>query len=458
MKHYDVLIAGAGFAGIYAAWRLARSGAKVALVEASAQIGGNLQSKRWKDWWVDNGTHNFDIRTPIGEDFYTDILGDNILIWDNQQWGCTTDRTWTMGFEMPDFGTDNPALAKAALADLAALKEAPEQPVPPHYLDWYRNTYGPTLTAAITPMLTKYTGADPTQFSSDARGALGMFSRPKLGTDEEMIALKESSRFWDDRVGVSLMSGDLRFAGKSVNNKFCYPARDALTGFCNAAQARLTAMGVDIFTSCGVSGIQDASDHVIVQAGERTFRAGRLFWSLPEVVLAKVLGIDVDLMSSAIPVGTAFFVFEVPASSIVGPDYLQDYSTARLPFRYNKVGVYSEQTRRDGTTIVTAEAPCHPARIREVATEANLARAWEAMLDVGYLKPGTTAGDAMVWGHPVAYTMPKAGWREPYEKAQAAFRDVSERIVGVEFGYRGRFNFMSFYENALESRLLGSAA
>lgn len=458
MKHYDVLIAGAGFAGIYAAWRLARSGAKVALVEASAQIGGNLQSKRWKDWWVDNGTHNFDIRTPIGEDFYTDILGDNILIWDNQQWGCTTDRTWTMGFEMPDFGTDNPALAKAALADLAALKEAPEQPVPPHYLDWYRNTYGPTLTAAITPMLTKYTGADPTQFSSDARGALGMFSRPKLGTDEEMIALKESSRFWDDRVGVSLMSGDMRFAGKSVNNKFCYPARDALTGFCNAAQARLTAMGVDIFTSCGVSNIQDADDHVIVQAGERTFRAGRLFWSLPEVVLAKVLGIDVDLMSSAIPVGTAFFVFEVPASSIVGPDYLQDYSTARLPFRYNKVGVYSEQTRPDGTTIVTAEAPCHPARIREVATEANLARAWEAMLDVGYLKPGTTAGDAMVWGHPVAYTMPKAGWREPYEKAQAAFRDVSERIVGVEFGYRGRFNFMSFYENALESRLLGSAA
>lgn len=454
MKHYDVLIAGAGFAGIYAAWRLTRSGVKVALVEASDKIGGNLQSKRWKDWWVDNGTHNFDIRTPTGEAFYTDILGDNMLVWDNQQWGCTTDRTWTMGFEMPDFGTDNPALAKAALADLAALKDATEKPVPKQYLDWYRNTYGPTLTEAITPMLAKYTGSDPAQFSSDARGALGMFSRPKLGTDAEMIALKESAHFWDARVGVSLLSGDARFAGKSVHNRFCYPARNALTGFCDAAQARLTAMGVDIFTSCGVSGIQDAPGHVIVRAGDHDFSAGRLFWSLPEMVLSKVLGIDVDLTSSAVPVGTCFFVFEVPESSIQGPDYLQDYSTARLPFRYNKVGVYSEQTRPDGTTIVTAEAPCHPAHIREVATEANLARAWEAFLDVGFLKPGTKASDAMVWGHPVAYTMPKAGWREPYDAAQARCREVSERIVGIDIGYRGRFNFMAVYDKTLEARLL----
>ncbi|SLN57629.1 hypothetical protein PSA7680_03024 [Pseudoruegeria aquimaris] len=458
MKHYDIIIAGAGFAGIYAAWRLARSGAKVALVEASDKIGGNLQSKRWKDWWVDNGTHNFDIRTPIGEEFYTDILRDNILIWDDQQWACTTGSHWTHGFEMPDFSEENPALAKAALAELASLEHAPEKPVPAHYLDWYRNTYGETLTKAITPMLEKYTGSDPAQFSADARGALGMFSRPKLGTDAEMIALKEKSPFWDARLGVSLMSGDPRFAGKSVNKKFCYPARGALTGFCDAALERLSELGVEIFTSCGVSGIEDAPGKVIVTAGGRQLSAGKLFWSLPEVVLAKVLGIEVDLMSSAVPVGTCFFVFEVPEASIQGPDYLQDYSTRRLPFRYNKIGTYSEQTRPDGTTIVTAEAPCHPARIKEMATEANLARAWDALLDVGYLAPGTEAGDSMFWGHPVAYTMPKAGWREPYDAAQAAFRQVSERIVGVEFGYRGRFNFMTFYETKLEARLLGESA
>lgn len=458
MTRHDVLIAGAGFAGIYAAWRLARSGARVALIEASDRIGGNLQSKRWKDWWVDNGTHNFDIRTPIGEDFYTDILGDNLQVWTDQQWASTTDRTWTTGFEMPDFGTDNPTLARTVLSELAAMQDAPPKPVPERYLDWYRETYGHALTEAITPMLAKYTGSDPVQISSDARGALGVFSRPKLGTNAQMIALKESSPFWDARIGVSLGSGDARFAGKSANNRFCYPARNALTGFCEAAQARLTALGVEIFTSCPVSAIRDAQGEVTLRAGDRLFSAPRLFWSLPEVVLARVLGIEVDPSVSTLPVGTGFFAFEVPESAILGPDYLHDYARARLPFRYNKIGVYSRQTRSDGTTLVTAEVPCHPARLAEVATEANLARAWEGFLDVGYLKPGTQASDAVAWGHPVAYTLPRPGWREAHERAQAAFAEVSRGIVGIDAGYRGRFSFMTFYETALEARLLGPAA
>ncbi|MEP3299045.1 MAG: NAD(P)-binding protein [Pseudoruegeria sp.] len=451
------MVAGAGFAGIYAAWRLARSGSKVALVEAADKIGGNLQSRPWNGYWVDNGTHNFDIRTPIGEAFYTDILQDNILIWDDQQWACTTNKTWTNGFEMPDFSVDNPALAQRALAELKALENEPQSTqVPDRYLDWYRLNYGATLTDSIIPMLRKYTGSDPALFSADARSSLGMFSRPKLGSDAEMIELKEKSPFWDDRLGVSLMSGDRRFAGKSTNKKFAYPARHGLKGFCDAAQKRLIEMGVDIYTGHGVNAISDSGQAVRVTAGDQTFTASKLFWSLPEVVLAKILDLEVDLMSSAVPVGTCFFAFEVPANSVQGPDYLQDYSQDRLPFRYNKVGIYGEQTKSNGNTLVTAEVPSHPANIKTVITDENQSRAWQALLDTGYLKPGTIAADAMYWGHPVAYTMPKAGWRTPYEKAQQLFNDVSERIVGVEFGYRGRFNFMMFYENKLQHKLLGT--
>lgn len=454
MKTYDVIIAGAGFAGVYAAWRLARSGAKVALVEASDKLGGNLHSPEWNGYYIDNGTHNFDIRTPIGEEFYTDILGDNILIFEDQQWACTSGTGWTWGFEMPDFGVEDPALAARAIEELKALQAKGEQPVPDAYLDYYRQTYGDVLTDAIIPMLKKYTGSDASQISADARGSLGMFSRPKLGTDAEMIALKESDAFWDARVGVSLMSGDDRFSGKSVNKKFCYPARHGLRGFCEAAELRLKELGVDIFMSSGVSAIGDAADHVVVTAGEHTLTGDKIFWSLPEVVLAKVLNLKVDLMSSAIPVGTCFFIYEVPVDSIAGPDYLQDYDTSRLPFRYNKAGVYSNQIKPDGSTYVTAEVPCHPAAIKSVVTPDNDARAWDAMLATGFLKPGTEASARHSWGHPVAYTMPKIGWRAPYERAQKLFKEHSERIVGVEFGYRGRFNFMMFYENKLEKRLL----
>lgn len=455
MKNYDVIIAGAGFAGIYAAWRLARKGATVALVEASENLGGNLHSPEWNGYFLDNGTHNFDIRTNLGEEFFTDILGNNILIFDDQQWACTTGDTWTHGFEMPDFSEADPDLAGKALRELRALKDKKTPQTPAAYVDFYRQTYGDALTDAIIPMLNKYTGSDPDQISADARGLMGMFSRPKLGTDAEMIALKECDSFWDDRLGVSLMSGDDRFAGKSVNKKFCYPARGGLRGFCDEAGKRLAELGVDVFMSSGVSEIRDAQDHVEVTAGEHTLKGSKIFWSLPEIVLAKILELDVDLMSSAIPVGTCFFVYEVPVDSISGPDYLQDYNTDRLPFRYNKAGVYSNQIKADGSTYVTAEVPCHPAAIKSIVTPENDARAWQAMLDTGFVKSGSEPIARHSWGHPVAYTMPKIGWRGPYEQAQILFAEHSEHIVGVEFGYRGRLNFMTFYETKLEKRLLG---
>ena len=456
MQTYDTIVAGAGFAGIYTAWRLARAGQKVALVEAADFIGGNLQSREWNGFWIDNGTHNFDIRTPLGEEFYNDILGQDALIFEDQQWACTTDKTWTYGFELPDFGADDPAFSAQALAELTALKSAQKGgPAPDRYIDFYHATYGAALTDRIRPMMRKYTGSDPEDFAIEAKGSMGMFSRPKLGSDDEMIALKSSDPFWDDRLGVSLHCGDERFIGKNVNKRFCYPAKKGLKGFCDAAQERLTELGIDIFLSSGVSGIVDTDQGVSVEAGDHVLAGRHMFWSLPEVVLAKVLKIDVDLMSSALPVGTCFFAFEVPEDSILGPDYLQDYSLERLPFRYNKQGVYGNQTKADGSTLVVAEVPCHPKDIATITTDENQRRAWEAMLDIGFLKAGTAYSAATYWGHPVAYTIPKVGWRGPYDAAQAQIAAHSKNIVGIEFGYRGRFNFMMFYDSKLQHRLLG---
>ena len=50
MKHADVVVVGAGFAGIYAAWALARTGAQVTLVDSNGAIGGVLRGRVWKDF------------------------------------------------------------------------------------------------------------------------------------------------------------------------------------------------------------------------------------------------------------------------------------------------------------------------------------------------------------------------------------------------------------------------
>ena len=58
----DVVVVGGGFAGIFAAWRLAHAGQSVVLVDKADHLGGTLWSRAWKDYFVDTGTHNFDLR------------------------------------------------------------------------------------------------------------------------------------------------------------------------------------------------------------------------------------------------------------------------------------------------------------------------------------------------------------------------------------------------------------
>jgi hypothetical protein len=452
MKSYDIVIAGAGFAGIYAAWRLARDGARVALVEAAEGIGGNLRSKEWNGYWLDNGTHNFDLRTSQGQAFYPDILGDNIQVFEDQKWASITGQTWTYGFESPDWSAD-PQFCAQVLQEFDALNAQDQGHGQGDYASWHLAQYGPSLNARVMPLIAKFTGGDPRCFDAEARSLFGAFTRVKLGNDTQMIALKEKSPFHDDRLSVTLDCGDARFLGHNVNCKFAYPARQGLMGFCIAADARLRQMGVDIFTGTPITQISEDTSAICVTAGAHNLQAAKLFWSLPEVPLTKILGLDVDLMKIAIPVGTCFFAFEVQKDKVLGPDYAHDFNPDRLTFRYNCAGIYSQQTKPDGQTFVTCEVPCHPSQINQTLSSENQARAWGDLRASGFLAADASYGQSTSWGHPVAYTIPKQGWRPTYEAAQTQIQNRFNRLFGIEFGHRGRLSFMNFYENKLQDLL-----
>lgn len=451
--HYDIIVIGGGFAGIYAAWRLGRDGKKVALLESSNAIGGNLKSVKWKDFWVDNGTHNLDLRTSAGQLFYEDILGKKLNVFDDQQWACTLDKEWTYGFEMPDFSFE-PSLAQNILEDMSFLKQQGKaEYIPNTYIEAYKTKYGEILYNQIKHMIAKYTGTKPDNFAIEAEKFMGMFSRVRLGNDDKMISLKEASEFWNERLGVSIACGDKRFLGLNNNKKFGYPASGGLTTLCHCATNRLGELKVDVITNCEVLSIDRVNGEFKVSSKDAGYFGEKVFWSLADATLCKVLGFENNLNEYSIPVGNCFVSFETDSSNILGPDYLHDWSLKRQPFRYNKQGIYSGQVKKDGKTFVVAEIPTHPAKIHTLIKSINPLNVWEDMKNVGFVKGDAIFSDFKIWSHPFVFAAPKVGWKPIYKAFFDQVALFSKDLHTIDFGYRGRLSFMNYYDKVLKNRL-----
>ena len=455
MKRADVVIVGAGFAGIYAAWALARAGAQVTLVDSNDAIGGVLRSRVWKDFWLDNGTHNLDMRTALGETFFLDVLKDNILIIKDMEYASMVDREWTYGFAFPDLSKFSSKLSSRGIAELIALSKVDKWTAATSYLQWYEQNYGEVLTRTFTPMIKKVTGSDPSEFAVEANKSLSFFNRPKLGSDVEMILLKKRSAFFDDRLGVSNRCGEPCFLGMNTNKIFSYPAAKGMQGFCDSAKKRLEELNVEILLQSQVTSIGRSSDAGlrVELNGKNQLSANKLLWTLPQGPLAKVLSLNMQSNQNYTPVATTIFAYEVNREEIVGPDYLHDYSSDRIAFRYNRAGVYGNQIKPDGTTVVMAEVPHIPQFPNSFCTDQMSETVWKNLVESGFMSANAVCLDSTCWGIPAAYVVPKNGWRELYDEIGIAIERFSENIHYISFANQGRLEFMRYFEQTLSQKI-----
>ena len=455
MNTVDVIVVGAGFNGIYASWRLARDGISVALIDSSDQIGGVLRGKYWNGYWLDSGTHNFDLRTVSRNEFYSDILQNNANILEDYDWASTTLHNWTIGFEMPDFSKDFPELAAKVLSELHDLAAKGETKYTNNltYVNWYENTYGKALKEVVVPMVSKITGTDPTNFAIESRDLLTMFSRPKLGSDEEMIDLKQRSPFWDARLGVTYQCGDLRFIGENAERKFCYPLKKGTQGFCESAAKRLKNLDIKLLLKSPISLVDSTVSGVVVRTKTRQISSRKVIWTLPIPTLATVLGIQHDASQLFTPSGVVNHVFEVDRSAIRGTDYLHDYNLGRLVFRYNRAGIYGNQVKPDGRTVIMTEVPTHPSKITSLLTPAVTERIWQEILTTGFMAADSKRYKSTCWGVPNMFSLPNVGWNNAYTNLETAISKISDNIHYIDLASRGRNAFMQSFEDKLVSVL-----
>jgi protoporphyrinogen oxidase len=81
MISFDVVILGAGPSGLAAAYRLAREGAKVALVEHSSFTGGLMRGIRRGSFFFDLGRKELSLRFPQVQAFWTELLDDCFCVY-----------------------------------------------------------------------------------------------------------------------------------------------------------------------------------------------------------------------------------------------------------------------------------------------------------------------------------------------------------------------------------------
>ena len=75
----QVIVLGAGLAGLAAAVRAAREGAAVVLLESEAHVGGMVRSEQVGPWHLDHGPHRFWSRDPHVLALAREMMGADVV-------------------------------------------------------------------------------------------------------------------------------------------------------------------------------------------------------------------------------------------------------------------------------------------------------------------------------------------------------------------------------------------
>jgi len=418
--------------GIVAAWLLRRRGHDVTLIERAPHLGGVLYSSEWDGLFIDKGCHLLDLHHAHSKQFYDEILDQNL-----RSVRCTYSSVSGDGYRselaVPDFQHLAARTRQDAVSELRSI--ALENPPSGKSLaDALSNRYGTIIGSMLVDYSRKMTAQDPGELDSLALVSIGPLSRIRIGSDDEMLKLKQESPSLDAKLAASQAAIQ---ASKGIKDKGpvrnAYPAKKGMRGFCEAASTYLQEMGVKIRTETNLDALSTNAEaitaHISSNNNQETIAADRCYWSLPLVHLFPLTGIPDPCKNSSKPISMLIYAFRVAPDDVGDMTYIHDYRAETRAFRSSTPGLYGMQRDRSGLTYVLCEVPCRMDEAIWREPEQFTQAIQREAVDIGVISSFEAVHSTHVDRIPVAYTLPLKGAGDTNWKRLSALSDFSDRIV-----------------------------
>ena len=271
----DIVIIGAGVAGLTAGYDLSRKGMRVVVIEKELSVGGLARSFYYGDFVFDVGPHRFHTEDKEVLRFIKMILGRDIRVIPRESgvWFVGRNHDWPLRFgtvfKLP-LGMML-SVARDLLSKRARQGESFE--------DYILNMYGKTLYEEFFKIYTsKFLKHDPATIHSDWA---------KAGIDRAVI---------DRRVQMNTLFGVIKrsLLPTPVATEFIYPSRGGIDVFSRRMAEEIEKNGSRVILGTTVSRIKAGRkeiDELACDSGE-TFKPDLLIWTAPINILCRLIDIE----------------------------------------------------------------------------------------------------------------------------------------------------------------------
>ncbi|MCB0335703.1 MAG: NAD(P)-binding protein, partial [Bdellovibrionales bacterium] len=418
------IIAGAGFRGFCDALALINQGHTVHMVDPAPFLGGLMYSQEFDGFQIDNGVHMFDSIPQDLADIVNEIMEGQTRTIDFVSQSAFNGKV-TDGYSLPDLSSLDEEVRQRIESELLALAKAERPDTPPASLgDLFCRNYGETGGVIFCDIFKSVYGIDAHEIEHTAISQTSM-GRMKFLDDEAMMKLKQDP--WLD----TILAARRKVIGKVDDYVSIYPTTgEGMRGWCDRAKAWLEQKGVNLHLGEKILSMEDTEKGVRITTSKQTLEADKLIWSNDNLsALCSILNVQDKTADLVHRTALVFITFVTAADKIKDFTYLQNFDPQDFTYRTAAAGIYSGQTKEDGTSFITCECPTVVGTDFWDTAEDKINEIWDEVRELGIVEQSAELVNANVRKIPVTFKLPRVGYSEVVAAMETEITQTCQNLV-----------------------------